>query len=190
MIAVVVSAANGCVYCQAHHGAALNAYRKDEERIEQLKMNFQNAGLSEKEIAMCDFAVHLTRHPSAPEANDFTNKLRKQDLTDKAILDVALVTSYFNFVNRMVLRLLRSPTLSLACFRPAEVSFKGLVWGKGPRHAAQGLMPTHKTCYEDPRLDQQLFIWKLVILNFRQQQKRPVHFGKTAKVKLLLTLFK
>ncbi len=105
MIAVVVSVANGCVYCQAHHGAALNAYWKDEEKIEQLKMNFQNAGLSEKEIAMCDFAVHLTKHPSAHAANDFTNNLRKQGLTDKAILDVALVTSYFNFVNRMVLSL-------------------------------------------------------------------------------------
>jgi len=105
MIAVVVSAANGCVYCQAHHGVALNAYWKDEERIEQLKMNFQNAGLSEKEIAMCDFAVHLTKHPSAYEANDFTNNLRKQGLTDKAILDAVLVTSYFNFVNRMVLSL-------------------------------------------------------------------------------------
>lgn len=105
MIAVVVSAANGCVYCQAHHGAALNACWKDEKRVEQLKRNYENAGLSEKEIAMCDFAVHLAKHPSAHEANDFSNNLRKQGLTDKAILDVALVTSYFNFVNRMVLSL-------------------------------------------------------------------------------------
>ncbi len=105
MIAVVVSAANGCVYCQAHHGTALNAYWKDEKRVEQLKINYENTGLSEKEIAMCDFAVHLTKHPSAHEANDFTNNLRKQGLTDKAILDVALVTSYFNFVNRMVMAL-------------------------------------------------------------------------------------
>ncbi len=77
LLAVVVSVANGCLYCQTHHGAALNAYWKDEARIEQLKMNFQNTGLSEKEIAMCDFAVHLTKHPSAHAANDFTNNLRK-----------------------------------------------------------------------------------------------------------------
>ncbi len=34
MIAVVVSVANGCIYCQTHHGAALNNYWKDENRIE------------------------------------------------------------------------------------------------------------------------------------------------------------
>ena len=37
MIFVVVSTANRCVYCQAHHGAALNNYWKDEQRVEQLK---------------------------------------------------------------------------------------------------------------------------------------------------------
>ncbi len=33
LLAVVVSVANGCLYCQTHHGAALNAYWKDEARI-------------------------------------------------------------------------------------------------------------------------------------------------------------
>lgn len=37
LIAVVVSVANGCLYCQTHHGAALNAYWKDKEIIEHLK---------------------------------------------------------------------------------------------------------------------------------------------------------
>ncbi len=49
--------------------------------------------------------LHLCEKQKLHEANDFTNNLRKQGLTDKAILDVALVTSYFNFVNRMVLSL-------------------------------------------------------------------------------------
>lgn len=105
MIAVVVSVANGCVYCQAHHGAALSAYWKDEHRIEQLKKDYRQAALNTKEIALCEFAIQLTNNPSAHEEHDYTKMLRKQQLTDAAILDVVLVTAYFNFVNRMVLAL-------------------------------------------------------------------------------------
>ncbi len=105
MIAVVVSVANGCIYCQTHHGTALNNYWKNESRIEQLKSNYNHAGLSEKEVAMCHFAVHLTKYPAAHEQQNFTSPLKDKGLDDAAILDVVLVTSYFNFVNRMVMAL-------------------------------------------------------------------------------------
>lgn len=54
---------------------------------------------------MCDFAIHLTKHPAAHEQDDYTPKLKELGLTDEAILDVVLVTGYFNFVNRLVLAL-------------------------------------------------------------------------------------
>lgn len=105
LIAVVVSVANGCAYCQEHHGTALNAYWKDDNRVAQVKKNYHTASLSPKEIAICDFAVHLTKNVAAHEAADFTSSLKAEGLTDEAVLDVALVTSYFNFVNRMVMAL-------------------------------------------------------------------------------------
>ena len=105
MIAVVVSVANGCIYCQTHHGAALNNYWKDESRIAQLKSDYHTSGLSEKELVMCEFSVHLTKNPAAHENEDYTLQLRNKGLDDTAILDVVLVTAYFNFVNRMVLSL-------------------------------------------------------------------------------------
>lgn len=105
MVAVVVSAANGCKYCQAHHSAALNNYWKDEARIDALKKDFREASLTEKEIAICEFAVHLTINPSEHECNDFTAELRNKGLSDRAILDVVLVTAYFNYVNRLVVAL-------------------------------------------------------------------------------------
>ncbi|MDZ7659008.1 MAG: carboxymuconolactone decarboxylase family protein [Fodinibius sp.] len=37
MMAVVVSVANDCEYCQQHHGQALNHYWKDRNRIKQLR---------------------------------------------------------------------------------------------------------------------------------------------------------
>ncbi len=105
LIAVVVSAANGCIYCQTHHGGALNAYWQDAARVERLKTNYQQAALSRQELGMCDFAIHLTKHPAAHEQDDYTPKLKELGLTDEAILDVVLVTGYFNFVNRLVLAL-------------------------------------------------------------------------------------
>ncbi len=105
LIAVVVSVANGCVYCQVHHGSALNNYWKDNSRIDRLKKDYHTADLSQKEIALCDFAVHLTQNPAAHEQQNFTSPLNDKGLDDAAILDVVLVTSYFNFVNRMVLSL-------------------------------------------------------------------------------------
>ncbi len=105
MIAVVVSVANGCKYCQVHHTAALNNYWKNEKRIEKLKKDFAKASLSEKELAMCEFAVHLTKDPAAHEATDFTQTLRDNGLSDRAILDIVLVIAYFNYVNRIVMAL-------------------------------------------------------------------------------------
>lgn len=61
--------------------------------------------LTSKEIALCDFAVHLTKNPPENENSDYTNFLRVAGLDDAGILDVGLVTAYFNFVNRMVLAL-------------------------------------------------------------------------------------
>ncbi len=105
LIAVVVSVANGCVYCQVHHGSALNNYWKDNSRIDRLKKDYHTADISQKEIALCNFAVHLTQNPAAHEQQNFTSPLKDKGLDDAAILDVVLVTSYFNFVNRMVMAL-------------------------------------------------------------------------------------
>lgn len=105
MIAVVVSAANQCTYCQVHHTTALLHYWKDKDKVEGLRKDFTTADLSAKEKAMCAYAVGLTVHPQAQAQADFTPELRNVGLSDRAILDVTLVTAYFNFVNRMVLSL-------------------------------------------------------------------------------------
>jgi uncharacterized peroxidase-related enzyme len=105
MIAVVVSAANGCRYCQAHHGAALQTYWKAADRVAALKEDYEMADLTEKEKALCRYAVALTRQPQDHGGTDHTQALRLAGCSDAAILDASLVTAYFNFVNRMVLSL-------------------------------------------------------------------------------------
>lgn len=105
MIAVTVSVANGCKYCQAHHSEALNHYWKDNARVEILKADPEKAGLSGKDSALCKYAIHLTKFPQEHESTDFTQMLKKHELSDSAILDTVLVVAYFNFVNRIVLSL-------------------------------------------------------------------------------------
>jgi len=105
MIAVVVSAANGCSYCQQHHGAALNNYWKNRARIELLKINYETAGLDIADTKLCRYAIELTIHPDNFENENRIMDLKETGLEDRAILDATLVVAYFNFVNRIVLAL-------------------------------------------------------------------------------------
>lgn len=105
MMAVVVSVANGCKYCKAHHEAALRHYVKDEPKIQAILNPADFNILNEREAALCQFARHLTLNPQNHENTDHTIQLREAGLSDSAILDAALVISYFNFVNRIVLAL-------------------------------------------------------------------------------------
>lgn len=105
MMAVVVSTVNNCAYCISHHGNALNNYWKDEDKLEKLKADYREAALSPQDLSLCKFAEELTLRPQNLEEIDPTTILRNNSFGDAAILDAALVVSYFNFVNRLVLSL-------------------------------------------------------------------------------------
>ena len=105
LIATIVSITNGCRYCTKHHAEALNFYWKDDSKIEKLINGDLAEILSAKEIALSNFSKHLTQNPEQHDSKDFTPQLRDLGLSDAAILDVVLVTAYFNFVNRIVLSL-------------------------------------------------------------------------------------
>jgi len=105
MMAVITSVSNNCHYCQIHHSEALNNYWKDDNRILHLRNNFHEAQLTEKEIALCEFAKNLTITPDDFKEPDHINKLKIIGFSDQAILDATLVIAYFNFVNRIVLGL-------------------------------------------------------------------------------------
>ncbi len=100
LIAVVVSAENGCTYCVTHHAAALQAYWKDEERVRRAVEDYRSVDLSPRERAMLDYAALLTREPSAVE-EELVIAMREVGFSDEEILNVNPITSYFNFVNRL-----------------------------------------------------------------------------------------
>lgn len=105
MLAVVCSVYNQCHYCQMHHSEALNRYWKSAGRVETLREEYEQAVDGERQLALCQFAHHLTMNPGYTEKTDFTERLRKVGLSDEGILDATLIIAYFNFVNRIVLSL-------------------------------------------------------------------------------------
>ncbi len=49
---------------------------------------------------MLDYSVKLTKDPSSMKKTD-VEKLHQTGFSDSAILDIAQITGYFNFVNRL-----------------------------------------------------------------------------------------
>lgn len=104
LIGVVVSAANSCEYCVNHHAEALNHYWKDKEKIKGIIKDLKSLNLPERLTKMIEYVVKLTEDPNAIKQGD-VNALRKVGFSDKDILNINLITSYFCFVNRIALGL-------------------------------------------------------------------------------------
>ncbi|MGI9247180.1 MAG: peroxidase-related enzyme [Steroidobacteraceae bacterium] len=100
MVAVVVSAANRCYYCQVAHGQAVRQLSGDPALGELLVMNYRAAQLSARHRAMLDFAHKLTVSPDTVVEAD-REALRQAGFDDRAIWDVAAVAAFFNMTNRM-----------------------------------------------------------------------------------------
>jgi uncharacterized peroxidase-related enzyme len=100
MIAVVVSSANRCYYCQVAHGQAVRELSGDPALGELLVMNYRAAKLPRRQRAMLDFAHRMTVEPA--EVGDADRAaLRKAGFKDRDIWDIAAVASFFNMTNRM-----------------------------------------------------------------------------------------
>ncbi|MGI9223267.1 MAG: peroxidase-related enzyme [Woeseiaceae bacterium] len=99
-IGVVVSAENDCAYCVNHHVEALKNYIKDEETLSMLATA---DGLETLEPRLSNIVRHAEKLTSAPGAMTESDlgELRAVGLTDSDILDITLITAYFNFVNRI-----------------------------------------------------------------------------------------
>lgn len=103
-IAVVTSANNDCDYCVNHHDKALQHYEKDTQARKLMCEGKNFDALPARDAAMLAHARKLTNTPGEICAAD-TEKLRQAGFEDRDILDITLITAYFNFVNRIALGL-------------------------------------------------------------------------------------
>lgn len=90
------------------HGAALRVVSRDPYVADQVVADHRHAELTERERALVDFAVKLTREPAAVDDADL-ERLRAHGLGEADIWDAGAVAAFFNLSNRMA---------SLADLRP------------------------------------------------------------------------
>ncbi len=101
LIALVVSATNGCGYCVAHHGPRLARALGDEALARGVARDYREANLPARERVLLDCAVALTCEPSERKQEDI-ERLREYGFDDAAILRATEVAALYNLVNRIV----------------------------------------------------------------------------------------
>jgi uncharacterized peroxidase-related enzyme len=100
MIVVATSGANHCSYCVIAHGAILRIYAKNPQIADQVAIHHPNADISERQKAMLDFAVKLSRTPEEVSDKDH-QRLRSHGFDDEDIWDIGAITAFFALSNRM-----------------------------------------------------------------------------------------
>jgi uncharacterized peroxidase-related enzyme len=65
-----------------------------------LRRDYTQADLSDADRAMLDYVAQLTRDAARISADDLA-RLRQHGFDDRAILQINLIASWFNFVNRV-----------------------------------------------------------------------------------------
>ncbi len=68
--------------------------------VEAILQGYKTAPLDAADVALCDYAVKLTRRPADVTEDDVAN-LRAYGFDDRAIHDAAQVVAYFNYINRL-----------------------------------------------------------------------------------------
>ncbi len=72
----------------------------DPELVAALRRDYTQAILSEPDRAMLDYAVKLTEHAYRVVPADL-DRLRSFGFSDQAILQINLIASWFNYINRV-----------------------------------------------------------------------------------------
>jgi uncharacterized peroxidase-related enzyme len=101
LAAVAASRVNGCVYCAAVHAKAYNQFTGDTEQIQRLLDEGVETPLRERERAIVDVAVKLTKDPAGFSAADL-QPLRTLGLSDLEILDITNGAAIFAWANRLL----------------------------------------------------------------------------------------
>jgi uncharacterized peroxidase-related enzyme len=78
----------------------LNVVSLDQELVAALRRDYTQANLTESDRAMLDYVVKLTEHAYKVTPADL-DRLRTLGFSDQAILQINLIASWFNYINRV-----------------------------------------------------------------------------------------
>lgn len=83
-----------------HHRRGLRRFLRDDDLAGRIEEDYRTAGLSEKRLAMLDYAVKLTLTPGEVVEPDVA-RLRDNGFSDIDILHIAEVVAYYAYANRI-----------------------------------------------------------------------------------------
>ncbi len=113
MIVVATSAANECQYCVVAHGAILRIRAKNPLIADQVAVNYRKADISDRQRAMLDFAMQVSREAATISEADFET-LRTHGFSDDDIWDIGAISAFFAQSNRLA---------NLSAMRPNEAFY-------------------------------------------------------------------
>jgi uncharacterized peroxidase-related enzyme len=100
MITTMVSVTNRCHYWIESHAEFLRRVTLDEDLVRALQEDYKTAPISEADRRMLDFVVQLTRDATKISRRDH-EELHSVGFDDRAILQITLIASWFNYINRV-----------------------------------------------------------------------------------------
>jgi uncharacterized peroxidase-related enzyme len=72
----------------------------DQALVDALQSDYTTAPITPQERVMLDYAVKLTKDATKISKDDH-QRLRAAGFDDKAILQITLIASWFNYINRV-----------------------------------------------------------------------------------------
>ena len=72
----------------------------DAELVKALQEDYRTAPISEQDQVMLDYVAQLTRDATRVSRQDH-ERLRAIGFNDRAILQITLIASWFNYINRV-----------------------------------------------------------------------------------------
>ena len=72
----------------------------DQELVAALEEDYRNAPITQQEKVMLDYVVQLTRDATKISPKDH-DRLRAAGFDDQGILQITLIASWFNYINRV-----------------------------------------------------------------------------------------
>jgi uncharacterized peroxidase-related enzyme len=82
------------------HAEFLRCVTLDEELAAALRRDYRTATVNDQERAMLDYVATLTLSPAQISPDDL-KRLRHVGFEDQAILQINLIASWFNYINRV-----------------------------------------------------------------------------------------
>ena len=100
MIVVATSGLNECIYCVVAHGAILRIREKNSLIAYQIATNYRKADISDRQLAMLDFAVKVSQDASVISKEDI-QALASYGFSEQDVWDIGSIAAFFALSNRL-----------------------------------------------------------------------------------------